>query len=423
MLRRAADRAEEARRRRSFRRIDRQSFSRLAARAPVLNYLATPPSVRFGGTPLQLIARLGEEARHRTVALLYPIGNRYRLEIEDGKARHAVEFHDAFEPVISEVAQRLKVSAIHFEGAAGVPLESAAKLPGRGLRLIISLHDFALFCARPNLLEVPAARFCNYCCEDARCERCLSESWPVQVGAQQSYRSISRRLLGDADVVVYPSEFLLRQHRELFPDIEIPMQLVIEPALRLTRPLASMPSIKGTPKHFAFVGSMTTPKGANIFEEVVARSSARLGTVRWSAFGAGDAAMLARLRGLGVMTHGYYRSGTLSSLLRDHAVDGVLLPSIVPESFGLALSESWMAGVPGVAFDHGAIAERIHRYGGGALVKLEDGSRGVSDLIEAIASGSVKIPALDERMTIQTPQNAASAHLQLYQELGFLRTA
>jgi len=428
--RRSADRCKEARRRRSFQMVDRQSLSGFASpRAPVLNYLGTPPSGRFGGTPLQLIARLAEEALRRPVALLYPDGNRYRLEIECGELRRAVEFPRAqmlnslsmepdFEQVISEVARALQVSAIHFEGAAGLPLESVAKLRERGLRFVVSLHDFALFCARPNLFEVPVQRFCNYCREMARCERCLNASWPVKAGAQRSYRSASRRILRDADAVIYPSEFIRQQYRELFPDVEIPKQSVIEPAMNFARPLELVPSTKVTPKHFAFVGAMTLSKGASIFAEVVARLAAP-GTFRWSAFGGGDIAILAQLRGSGVTTHGYYRPGTLPTLLRDHAVDVALLLSIVPESFGLALSECWMAGIPAIAFDHGAIAERIREHGGGALVKLEDGSRGVSNLLEAIASGSARIPALEERVSIQTPQNVAFAHLQFYDELGF----
>lgn len=431
VLRRYADRANEASRRRRFHAIDRQSISRFASsRPPVLNYLASPPGARFGGTPLQLVARLGEEAQRRSIALLYPIRNRYRLELEFGELRHSHEFSraeipifartdDDFEQAIVEMARGLGISTVHFEGAAGLPLESMAKLGWQGLRFIVSLHDFALFCPRSDLFEHSTMQFCNYCADLARCDQCLSGIRPVVAGAQRAHREVARRVLGDAQAVIYPSEFMRRQHRELFPEVDLAKDLVIEPAISATTRREPAISRIGAPKHVAFVGKATMVKGAKTFEEVVARlSKGTPGPFRWSAFGGGDTTILAQLRVLGVTTHGYYRPGTLPSLLRRHAIDVALLLSIVPESFGLVLSECWTAGIPVIAFDHGAIADRIHRYGCGALVKLSDGSQGVAEVLEAIASGQTRIPRLEESAPVQTPQKAASAHLALYRELG-----
>ena len=431
VLRRYADRAKEARRRRRFHPIDRQSISHFASsRPPLLNFLASPPAARFGGTPLQLVARLGEEARRRSVALLYPIGNRYRLELEFGERRYSFEFSRPaiqnlartdcnFEQVIAEAARELGTSTVHFEGVAGLPLESIMNLGRHGLKFILSLHDFALFCARQNLFEHSAMRFCNYCADLARCDRCLSGIRPFEAGAQRAHREAARKVLGDAQAVVYPSEFMRRQHRELFPAVHLGKDLVIEPAISSTMRHEPAVSRNRAPKHVAFVGAATMVKGANPFAEVVGHLSNVIpGAFRWSAFGGGDTAILAQLRVLGVTTRGYYRPGTLPSLLRRHAVDVALLLSTVPESFGLVLSECWMAGVPAIAFDHGAIADRIHRYGCGALVKLSDGSLGVAEALEAIASGRTQIPKLEECAPLQTPQNAALAHLLLYEELG-----
>ncbi|MGO9453007.1 MAG: glycosyltransferase [Candidatus Binataceae bacterium] len=431
VLRRYADRAKEAGKRRRFQTFNHQSISRFASpRPPVLNFLASPPAARFGGTPLQLVARLGEEARRRSIALLYPMGNRYRLELEFGELRHSFEFSRAetpmlaridhnFEHVIVEAARGLGTSTVHFEGVAGLPLESIAKLGRQGLRFIVSLHDFAFFCARPDLFEHSAMRFCNYCADLARCDRCLSGIRPVEAGAQRAHREAARKVLGNAQAVIYPSEFMRRQHRELFPEVNFAKDLVIEPAISSTTPHERAVSSKDAPKHVAFVGAATMVKGAKTFAEVVAHLSNVIpGAFRWSAFGGGDTAILAQLCVLGVTTRGYYRSGTLPSLLRRHAVDVALLLSTVPESFGLVLSECWMAGVPAIAFDHGAIADRIHRYGCGALVKLSDGSLGVAEVLEAIASRRAQIPKLEECAPLQTPQNAALAHLLLYKELG-----
>jgi hypothetical protein len=93
LLRRMQDRLEEARCRRLFTPLGRNQFPEFASRRiAVLNYLSSPPAARLGGVPIQLTARLSEEARERPVALLYPIGRRYRLELNAPNAGRALEF-------------------------------------------------------------------------------------------------------------------------------------------------------------------------------------------------------------------------------------------------------------------------------------------------------------------------------------------
>src|SRR5204862_7861290 len=81
------------------------------------------------------------------------------------------------------------------------------------------------------------------------------------------------------------------------------------------------------------------------------------------------------------------RAGTLPRLLRKHRVDLALLLSIVPESYGLTLSECWEAGVPVIALDHGAIAERMRARGGGVLVPPAADWRGVLAALYHVLDG------------------------------------
>jgi glycosyltransferase involved in cell wall biosynthesis len=439
LLRRTQDRLEEARCRRRFTSLGRNRFPEFAPRCiAVLNYLSSPPAARLGGVPLQLAARLSEEARERPVALLYPIGRRYRLELSAGSARCALEFErpqpsspsptaDSFERVVTAALSLLKTNAVHLEGAAGVPLESVARLAQCGIGFVLSLHDFALFCLRPNLLEHPQMRFCDYCMDLARCHRCLSTSWPAaDAETQRTHREAARRVLSSALAVVYPSEFLRSRHRELFSGYQTQRsgnvrEYVIEPAAMAPQAFDSVSARHSAAYNVAFVGAVTVPKGALLFEETVERVRRTApGAFRWSVLGGGEIEVLRRLRAtVDVTVYGYYRAGTLSGLLRRRAVDLALLPSVVPESFGLTLSECWAAGVPVVAFDHGALSERISRHGGGVLVSLQAGSRGVSEALEAIAAGRRKLPAV-RASPLPTPHTTAAAYRRVYEQLGLL---
>ncbi|MBW8767845.1 MAG: glycosyltransferase, partial [Geodermatophilales bacterium] len=134
--------------------------------------------------------------------------------------------------------------------------------------------------------------------------------------------------------------------------------------------------------------------------------------------------LLLRLRRLPrVRVRGYYRSGSLVDRLRQEGVDLALLLSIVPESYSLALSECLAAGVPVVAFDHGAIAERLRRHGGGLLVEPAAGAQGIAAAVAARVNG-LRIPGegLSQAAPVTggaaLPGNAAQAFIDLYRELG-----
>jgi glycosyltransferase involved in cell wall biosynthesis len=419
---RIADRLRESLRRRSFRAA---ADGRLgAAPIPVLNVLSTGPNPRLGGLQSQLLTRIEAEAARRSLALLYPEPEGYRLEVASGGRRLALALSgsppspvalrdEAFEQAVEKAASEVGARALHVEGLSAIPLGSLSALMASGLELVLSVHDFSLFCPRPHLLEEPAARFCGYSRDPERCGRCLARDWPVGPGFQGERRAVAHEVLRAARAVVYPSDFLRGRHLELFPGLDEGRQRVIEPSVPGGAPPGSPRN--GPVRHVAYIGQVLPHKGARIFEEVIQRlPPGSHPDLRWSAYGGGDAGLLQRLRGLPrVRVRGYYRSGSLVDRLRKDGVDLALLLSIVPESYSLALSECRAAGVPVVAFDHGAIAERIRRQGGGLLVDPAAGAAGVAAAVAALANGT-RVPAAPPF----SPPLAAEAFQELYRELG-----
>jgi glycosyltransferase involved in cell wall biosynthesis len=390
---RALDRLEEARRRRSFRLADRAPAG---FRVETLNLIGTPLHPWLGGVQTQLLRRLEREAATRSTALLYPDRRGSRLELTAGAERTALLYLSPWsrdvtaleDPALEEAAlgavDATRGERLHLEGLAGLPLGSLLALQRRGLRLSIALHDFAPFCPRPHLLEHPVLAFCHYSRDPLRCARCLQEDWQVEVGWQEARRAAAAELLAAAERVSYPSEFLRSTYLNLFPVLPPDRQEIAAPEV-LPAPREPRLPIR-SPRHIAYVGSVLPHKGALVFEEVVRRLAGS--DLRWSAYGGGDAAILARLRRLpAVRVRGYYRSGSLPRLLAADEVDLALLLSIVPESYGFTLSECRAAGVPVLAFDLGALGERVRVEGGGTLVPLADGAAGVAARLGELLRG------------------------------------
>jgi len=299
---------------------------------------------------------------------------------------------------------------IHLEGTAGIDASLPSRLATSGMDVILTVHDFSLFCERPHLMEEPAGAFCRFSTDYARCHRCLRHSWEVDEGAQARRRTLAREALCSAKAVIFPSRFMLERHRELFdlPNLE---GVIAEPSGGNRR---SRPSPGVVRQAVAFAGSVRRHKGGHLLPEI-----ARLtGNAGLHVFGGGDEALLRELRRTaGVTVHGYYRGRELPSLLERHGVGAVLLPSIVPESFGLTLSESWQAGAAVVAFDLGAQADRVRERGGGWLAPLESGAAGMAAIVARWRAGelSTSIPA-----ELPEPADAARTHVELYRRLGSL---
>lgn len=433
VLDRALERLFEARRRRSYPLRRRhaaggggaavEAAPASARDAPVLNYLATPPDPWLGGLQVQLMARLQAESSHRPVALLYAdrSPSAYRLEIRRQGRRWREEWSATRRPpaaalvdeglarVVSGALSVTGARVLHVEGLAGVPLATLLALAESGLPIILSLHDFAAFCPRPNLLEAPHDVFCGYSRERGRCARCLAVTWPVGEGFQEERRAVAARLLRAARALVFPSGFLRRTYNRLFPGLDPARQTVIPPGYpEIPRPRRS--ARDDGELHVGFVGGARTVKGLAVLRQVIASTADR--PFRWTVFGGGDPAAGAELRRLPrVEVRGYYRRGRLPRLLERREVDIGLLLSAVPETYSLALDELAAAGIPTIAFERGALGERSRELRAGLLVDPSEGAAGVVRKLEEVSRSSPP-PPLPPPCT----SDAARAVLSLYAE-------
>lgn len=366
--------------------------------AAILNVVASGKALRLGGVQTQLATRLRAERGLRNVALLSP----GLLEVT-GSRRVAIDLESGIREAIGLTGAR----AVHFEGMHDVSLPAVLGLAESGIRVIVSLHDFSLFCARPHLIEEPIGRFCNYSHDFERCHRCLRQTWDVSPEAQHQRRTLGRQILEAATGLIFPSRFLLDQNRQLFslPDL---VAEVVEPGV-------PGPKLRdGGARHaIAFAGSVKRHKGAHLLPEL----ARLLGDVELHIFGGGDEELFRAMRKEpNIIVHGYYRAGTLPSLLARNGIGLVLIPSIWPETHSIVLSEAWLAGAAVAAFDLGAPAERI-RHSGGWLAPLESGAAGLAKIVGDWRAGRIttRIPA-----AISTPLDAARAHVDLYRKWGVL---
>ena len=422
------ERRSETTRRLKYQERTLEEASALLGAGETLNVLPFPFRSGLGGVPIALAARLERERALRPVALLSHEAPGWRLEIAHRGHFVAVDLGGeswraltqrptaADTAILRTVAEALHIRVLHLESLAGLQLSGLARLL-EPRAVVLSAHDFALFCRRPNLLEEPSGRFCGFSRDAHRCLRCLTVDDPGATFAETAERRESASaLLGSAAAIVHVSDFTRRSHLDLFPGLDPSRHRVIPPALELEEPQTPR-SPRWPPRHIAFVGQAADHKGLPDFVAAAATLRAAQPEVRWSVLGGGTPASLAAARASGLTILGYFRPATLPARLAEHRIDLAVLPSRFPETHSLVLDSCVRAGVPVLAAGVGALDERLQQLRAGWSFDPAQGAAGLARELDRILRGVPRLASADSA-SLPTVADAALAHCALYAELA-----
>lgn len=422
VLNRVLDGFAERQRLRRFEPISAAELPRTNrfTKPPVINLSVLPPHPNRGGSQLQMLDRLREEQLRRSVALLYPLADVWRLEISAGGQGWILEgpeshpSNEALNDAVSWARDTLGTDAVHIENLALLPLGLIPSLAEDG-PIIVAVHDFTGYCRRPHLMEKPHSVFCDYSSDPTRCRNCLGHDWQLPPDAAEVHRHLARQALMAADRIIFPSEFLKEQYSRLFTDLDL------ETRSRVVEPATEVHTTAGIhrphPPHIAFVGGIKGHKGGALVVKTAVRLREHHASLCLTSYGDGDPELVRRIkRTARVRVHGYYRSGELPRLLVRDEVDVAILPSIWPESYGLVVDECLRARVPVVAFDLGAIGPRLNQLGVGRVVPATTGAEGLATA--AVQLLNANLSGIDDAVVemLPTPRKVAEQYLELYRE-------
>lgn len=224
-------------------------------------------------------------------------------------------------------------------------------------RLTVAVNDYFAVCPSFVLLDADG----HYCGIPslAECAACLARHGASYVALSPhteigSWRASWRRCLQAADEV----RCFSRSSRDLlfraFPDVDpecvtvIPHRIDFAPS-RLPRVDPAAPLVVGV------VGQISEQKGARIVKELVTRADRESLHLRVVVIGSLDIPVdSSRLS-----VTGPYQRNDLVDLIERHGVNMALFPSTWPETFSYVVEEIRRLGLPIVAFDLGAPAERL----------------------------------------------------------------
>jgi GT2 family glycosyltransferase/glycosyltransferase involved in cell wall biosynthesis len=276
-----------------------------------------------------------------------------------------------------------RVEIHHFLGLDPCVLEIPDRL---GAPYDIVVHDYTWICPRITLTGGDK----RYCGEPdlASCEACvgahggrLEEEISVS-----DLRARSGRLFRRASSVTVSCGDVSRRLRRYFPDVT-PRVTPWEDTV--AGPAPSISAISGRAR-VALIGGIGEHKGYRRLLECARDAAARDLPIDFVVIGftEDDHALFDTGR---VFVTGRFEDDEVADLLERERCNVVFFPSIAPETWSYALSHGLRSGLPIVAFEFGAVAERLRGVDRARLLSPDSDPKTLNDALTGAAGPAVSV--------------------------------
>lgn len=304
---------------------------------------------------------------------------------------------------------------VHLHGLdrIGTEIVSMIRSHRPEARIVLTLHDMQLICARDGLMLAADNMLCRTASPDA-CHRCLPE---LSMSRHALREALLKAVLAGVDVLLTPSHFL----KARFVEWGIPEgKIVVQPNGVLAQPEAALPE-RGN--RFAFFGNTLGHKGVHVLLDAAERLAGLDAPLRITLHGgfpwatAEDKERLAAAvtRAAPVAQHlGPYDRADLPALMAH--TDWVVMPSIWWENAPLVILEAQRARRPVICSGIGGMAELIEDGVNGLHVPPGDAAALAETLAGAADTDLCRKLATQSRAPVDTDKMATS-HLTLYRSL------
>jgi glycosyltransferase involved in cell wall biosynthesis len=272
---------------------------------------------------------------------------------------------------ILDLAPRL----IHVQHVIDLPEAVGAFVRDCGIPYAVTLHDFFYACPKVTLLDeggaycgMPAAEKCTDCVRHGPIHPQVHPSLASRAENGTAWRASWLGLLREAAQVIAPSQDTADRYAHLLPGIAASVRPHPAP-VATTSPAAPAAALGEGVLRVAVPGAIGPQKGARQLLDLVRHCARWQDDIRFAIVGHCDRETALAAYG-NITLCGSFTPGEAVPALRGAGCHVALLLSIFPETFSYMLSETLAAGLVPVAYDFGAIGERLRALGVGVLVPL-----------------------------------------------------
>lgn len=355
------------------------------------------------------------------------VGINYRFS--DATSMQSLLENRQHRAAFAEVVDGFKPDVVHVHHASCLTTEVVEESQARGIPVAFSLHDFWMGCPRGQRIRADL----SYCptIEPERCIACWRELWPHWFPKERDvtfdsrvfgdYQARVRETLELADARIAPSSFARRVFAREGLDpatidvIEYGMD--VEAYRGVARTTASRFRV-------GYLGTVLPSKGVHLLIDAVKRVGAAdlsleihgpvLPFHQDRTYGERLAQQVAGWEDQ-IRFNGAYAPERAPQLLA--SLDALVVPSIWYETYCMVIREGFLAGVPVIASNFGAMAEAIEDETTGLLFGMGD-SVDLARKIERLARDRElrqRLAASEKR--VSTVEANGAAHIAVYERI------
>jgi len=295
-------------------------------------------------------------------------GNPHLVRIQHGRVKQLLNlpnFDLRDSGLLATKLHQLKITTLHSHGLvdydAKAPLYFANLAKRIKADMVVDIHDYKVICPRINLVKYGYNSI--YCGEppEIECDKCLNDE-PNDFGVTsiREWREDHYRSLLDAKTVIVPSKDTLIRLQKYYPLVNFEFH----------PHGSSVFTVSDTPQggndqiprivRVIIIGAISTIKGFNILLESAKWAKVNQQKICFVVLGYTLNDKL--LESYGVEITGRYSDADADGLLENLKPDLIWFPAIWPETYSYTLDIAMKSNIPIVAFNIGAIAERLMEF-------------------------------------------------------------
>ncbi len=324
---------------------------------------------------------------------------------------HHPQLHHAF----ARVLQQEQPNVVHIQHLMGLPASLVTQIQ---VPYVVTLHDFWWVCANAQLLTNTTQELCAGPQLFVNCGRCalaragLPPVLPAALPAALPLAARNRRLrlvLAAAGRLIAPSAFV----GQWYAAHGVPTErlAVVPHGLDYPAVCGGQGQEVGGKRPFliGYIGGISPQKGVHhLVQAHQSLNDSELWIAGDTQFDPAYTARLQQLATPSVHFRGKLNRDAIWEML--HQLDLLVVPSIWYETFCLVISEAFAAGVPVIAFNLGAMAERI-RHGQDGLLLPPGDTQALAQTLQTLQQNPAQLAQL--RAGIQPVPTMAQHTLQI----------
>lgn len=375
-----------------------------------------------GGTTLHLWDIIQENRNFQNSYVLVPVNNgHYQLYCYIGEYETVLDYYippfknqlhflnSNYEKMLETIVKVCNIELIHVQHTIGHSFSIMNVIKKYHLYSIITLHDFYYYCPAIHLMY-QMKQYCEETETDTRCQSCINHEYKIDNNIITKFRRLAYEYLQTFDLILTPSNDTKKRYQKYYKKLKIE---VLEHGVDSFQ-TDYYPTYQKT-FHIAFIGIIGVHKGSQILKDMIRAAHPN---IHIHLFGGSDDSFLTQNH-RGYTYHGLYKKSDLPKLLSENSIHLICLLSVWPETYSYTLTESILSHVPVIAFDIGAIGERVKRLKCGFLVELGSSSSSIMQKIVDIKSDFEQYDKVVQnimKLKLKTVEEMGNEYHQLYQK-------